>query len=126
MRAKAPLKVHLRCLKSIYTHILLRSLLYELLMNSTFHYPTFLIHRGKKKQTRKPVQAVCKTDAPQHSLSAGLGRLWEQQSSKAPLQRGDGEEKEPKVGWQPPNLLVSYRSHLWDFTATSPTEQEVH
>lgn len=53
MRAKAPFKVHLGCLKSIYTHILLRSLLYELLINSTFCYPTFLIRWGKENKPEK-------------------------------------------------------------------------
>lgn len=93
MRAKAPFKVHLRCLKSIYTHILLRSLLYELLMNSTFCYPTFLIHRGKKKQTRKPMQAVRKQ--MHHSKAGEASEAAEQQGTFA--KRGDGRKRTKSI-----------------------------
>lgn len=68
MRAKAPFKVHLGCLKSIYTHILLRSLLYELLINSTFCYPTLLVRWGKKTNQRSSVSCL-KTAAPGKGLS---------------------------------------------------------
>lgn len=61
MRAKAPFKVHLGCLKSIYTHILLRSLLYELLINSTFCYPTFSYTLGKENKPEKQRELSAKS-----------------------------------------------------------------
>lgn len=90
MRAKAPFKVHLRCLKSIHTHILLRSLLYELLMKSTFCYPTLLMHRGKKKQTRKPTQAVGKQMHHSVPYQHGLGSFGSSREARYICRREEG------------------------------------
>lgn len=113
MRAKAPFKVHLRCLKSIYTHILLRSLLYELLMNSTFCYPTFLIHRGKKKQTRKPMQAVRKQ--MHHSKAGEALEAAEQQGTFA--KRGTGGKEQKARICEMPVLTDSRRAYIRDFVS---------
>lgn len=115
MRAKAPFKVHLRCLKSIYTHILLRSLLYELLMKSTFCYPTLLMHRGKKKQTRKPTQAVGKQMHHRVLYQHGLGGFGSSRAARYICKEEEGNEKKKKsMSGRPPP--VSHRSHVWDCT----------
>lgn len=113
MRAKAPFKVHLRCLKSIYTHILLRSLLYELLMNSTFCYPTFLIHRGKKKQTRKPMQAVWKQMHHSILYQKGWGGFWSRGAARHLCKEEKGNKKNKKLMVLHPQTCLSHTGHAY-------------
>lgn len=113
MRAKAPFKVHLRCLKSIYTHILLRSLLYELLMNSTFCYPTFLIHGGKKKQTRKPMQAVWKQMHHSILYQKGWGGFWSSRAARHLCKEEKGNKKNKKLMFLSPQSCSSPTGHAY-------------
>lgn len=113
MRAKAPFKVHLRCLKSIYTHILLRSLLYELLMNSTFGYPTFLIHGGRKNKPEnqgKPFENRCTT-------------TFFIRAAPAPSQRGQRENKNEKVDLSPQSCSCR-TGHPWGISPQQLLQSE--
>lgn len=123
MRTQAPFKVHLRCLKSIYTHILLRSPLYELLMNSTFCYPPFLIHRGKEKQTRKPMQAAGKQMHRSILHRKGQGGFRSRRAARHLCEEEKGNKRNKKLVLRPRSCL-SNRSCSWDFTSTSLTQQE--
>lgn len=112
MGAKAPFKVHLRCLKSIYTHILLRSLLYELLMKSTFCYPTLLMHRGKKKQTRKPTQAVGKQMHHSVPYQHGLSGFGSSTAARYICKEEEGNEKNKKSMFGRPSASLLQASCL--------------